>query len=553
MIIKNENNRRNPLIEIEIYPYLFKGYSIDSNDLSIKNTKFNKLSNILPRKISVNNLSKSELGALITKFSYSTSMSENGIGKFSVTLMTGKVNSKSQFFLSNLNKEVSDLANEEVNIFDYLTTSSLIKIWINGTYIMTGFINSVKLSIKNNPRKTTVLTGENVGSLLRQSIFYDLSQGGDGNILDNNYQSRGRAYNQKINGSIVEMINSITDLWLNNILRNSQFKFATSDGGKTNILEHFNFNINETAKPYLNDFQWNPSLWDFEGEILEYINQLVSYPFNELYVVQGKTNITAEQKFGTDGFEDADVLELLEDRFNEDASGKTSYMANEKMYLILRKAPFNDYRYMDKSEGSQPSEPEFKDLIEFQINEKDVIEMNVERNNSSAYSYFSLYLQAQLASQDTSKILYPPNYNFGNLQKVGYKPLKIQLSSIQTITPSAKRTIKSFQQKARQWYAYNDFYLQGAISIKGFEKLIIGEKITIVNNQIKETELEAYITGYSHDWSMGGGFKTDVTISRGLYKEFLKLVGNTKIEFKKQKELQKQKIANIPELARGLA
>lgn len=553
MIIKNENNRRNPLIEIEIYPYLFKGYSIDSNDLSIKNTKFNKLSNILPRKISVNNLSKSELGALITKFSYSTSMSENGIGKFSVTLMTGKVNSKSQFFLSNLNKEVSDLANEEVNIFDYLTTSSLIKIWINGTYMMTGFINSVKLSIKNNPRKTTVLTGENVGSLLRQSIFYDLSQGGDGNILDNNYQSKGRAYNQKFNGSIVEMINSITDLWLNNILRNSQFKFATSDGGKTNILEHFNFNINETAKPYLNDFQWNPSLWDFEGEILEYINQLVSYPFNELYVVQGKTNITAEQKFGTDGFEDADVLELLEDRFNEDASGKTSYMANEKMYLILRKAPFNDYRYMDKSEGSQFSEPEFKDLIEFQINEKDVIEMNVERNNSSAYSYFSLYLQAQLASQDTSKILYPPNYNFGNLQKVGYKPLKIQLSSIQTITPSAKRTIKSFQQKARQWYAYNDFYLQGAISIKGFEKLIIGEKITIVNNQIKETELEAYITGYSHDWSLGGGFKTDVTISRGLYKEFLKLVGNTKIEFKKQKELQKQKIANIPELARGLA
>lgn len=553
MIIKNENNRRNPLIEIEIYPYLFKGYSINSNDLSIKNTKFNKLSNILPRKISVNNLSKSELGALITKFSYSTSMSENGIGKFSVTLMTGKVNSKSQFFLSNLNKEVSDLANEEVNIFDYLTTSSLIKIWINGTYMMTGFINSVKLSIKNNPRKTTVLTGENVGSLLRQSIFYDLSQGGDGNILDNNYQSRGRAYNQKINGSIVEMINSITDLWLNNILRNSQFKFATSDGGKTNILEHFNFNINETAKPYLNDFQWNPSLWDFEGEILEYINQLVSYPFNELYVVQGKTNITAEQKFGTDGFEDADVLELLEDRFNEDASGKTSYMANEKMYLILRKAPFNDYRYMDKSEGSQFSEPEFKDLIEFQINEKDVIEMNVERNNSSAYSYFSLYLQAQLASQDTSKILYPPNYNFGNLQKVGYKPLKIQLSSIQTITPSAKRTIKSFQQKARQWYAYNDFYLQGAISIKGFEKLIIGEKITIVNNQIKETELEAYITGYSHDWSLGGGFKTDVTISRGLYKEFLKLVGNTKIEFKKQKELQKQKIANIPDLARGLA
>lgn len=545
MIIKNENNRRNPLIEVEIYPYLFKGYSIRSNDASIKNTKFNRLSNILPRKISVNNLSKNELGALITSFNYSVSMNANGIGEFSISIMAGKVNSKSQFFLSNLNK-VNDLVNEEINIFEYLTASSLIKVKINDTYIMTGFIEIIKISVKNSPQKMVTLSGNNVGSLLKQSIFYDKSQGGEGNVLDNSYLTEGRAYNQKIGGSVISMINNITDLWLNNVLQNSEFKFATSKG-ETNILEHFNFNIDETANPYLNIFQWNPELWDFTGEILEYITQLVSYPFNELYVVQGRRNISAAQKFETQGAGFEGVFNLLENNEETLETGK-SILPNEKMYLVLRKAPFDDFRYMDRSEMDEFIGTEFKNLIEFQVDEKDVLNMNLERNNTTAYSYFSIHLQGQLANQEISKILYPPVYNFGNLQKVGYNPLDIQFSSIDVIDSNVKRIINSFQKKARQWYAYNDFYLQGSVAMKGNEKLVIGERLTIVNNQIKETELEAYITGYSHSWDIGNGFETDVTVSRGLYKEFLRLTGNTIEEFKRQRKESKEKIANTVNL-----
>jgi len=553
MIIKNENSRRNPLIKVEIYPYLFKGYSITDNDLSITNSKFNKLSNILPRKISINNLGNKELGALITSFNYKTSMNDNGIGNFSIVFMDGKVNTQSQFFLSNMNKEVSNIVSQKISIFKYLTTDSLIKVWINDEYIMTGFIKDINYSIKNSPSKSVSISGTNVGSLLKMNMFYDKSQGGEGNVLDNGYLSQGRAYNQLIGGTIVNMTNSITDLWLNNILRNSQFKFATS-AGTTNIKDHFEYEIPETANPYLNTFQWNPELWDYQGEILEYINQLVSYPFNELYVIQGNRQISAGTAYNNSSFigtsnidengnPERIKIELvpLEVR----AEINKSFLNNEKMYLVLRQAPFDDFRYMDRTEiGNFPGE-EFKNLIEFQIEEKDVVDLNVGRSSSTQYSYFSVYLQSQLVGQDISKILFPPIYNFGALQKVGYKPLQMQLSSVELATgDNVATTVKYFQQKARQWYSYNDFYLNGTVTIKGNEKLIIGERIKIIQNEIEGTSLEAYINEYEHSWSVGKGFESKVTISRGLYKEFLELVSSTLAEFNKQKQEAKARIGN---------
>ena len=121
----------------------------------------------------------------------------------------------------------------------------------------------------------------------------------------------------------------------------------------------------------------------------------------------------------------------------------------------------------------------------------------------------------------------------------------MQLSSVELATgDNVATTVKYFQQKARQWYSYNDFYLNGTVTIKGNEKLIIGERIKIIQNEIEGTSLEAYINEYEHSWSVGKGFESKVTISRGLYKEFLELVSSTLAEFNKQKQEAKARIGN---------
>ena len=588
MTITNETKYRNPLIEVEIFPYIVEGIKPfwKKKDVSsdafpqqplgegetvnfgfekvnpIPETKFNNKANILPKKIFITNQSINQLGAMLVGFKYSTNIASNGIGNFSMDFKLGKISSISELLLEN--NQLEQLAYENINIFEYLRTESLIKVRIDGVFIFVGLIKKIDLGIRIADKSVSI-SGENTGCLLKMPMFYDFSQGA---VLDNDYLTKGRAYNQRVSGSISSMVNNILTLWLKNVLDKSNFKFASGGlgaldkikpskfkaftsnlkslkgdvqkfyssilkGETTNILDFFDMETGDERELYLNNFPYNPSLWDYEGELLSYINQLISTPFNELYVVQGDSNITI-QKAST----------------NFESFGEA---VGEKMFLVLRQTPFDDFRYMSKEEMKSRTDEaipknltpeqfdefqpavieteqtgiEFKDLIKFEISEDEIITENLSKSSQEMYSYFSCTLVEQLISQDISKILQPPIYNYDALNRLGYKPLNLVLSSLseKELRDSGQElfnTINTFQKKARQWYGYNDEYLSGSLTIKGFARLQIGESLIVKEKLIEEVGAEFYIDGYNHDWNIGSDFKSTVNVSRGIGKAMKK-------------------------------
>jgi len=479
---------------------------------------------------------------------------------------------------------------EDVHAFDIFRPMGLVDIYINGKEQMLGIIDSVSKSESfrgDKPSRIVTIMGRDMTALLLEhKVWYD------------NKLSKGRLYNYAMMGgalafgliggeSPARLIMQIYNTWMVKVMNqiqpdvvNSKFGFVDGDEIQDKLIgitesDGF-FNVladsdvmyyNEKGKrqivkkgdilstvkgsgalseiTYGNYYPMQFSVWNYQGDLMNFIKQFASYPFNELYVETGDTEVVIgnlREFSGTiwteaNSFYDANANDGKGENIQLSSTStlkkgkRTKKLLKGKAYIVLRPTPYDDDSVESNIFTGMESLLMMKDLNKYVVYDSLIVEKNLMIGRNNKPTFYSVTPSNGLITGDCAKIVANAEYDENALRRYGYNSLEAKLDAMDIGSKSYKHggiisTCNVFQKKLRSWYQNSDRYLSGTMTIQGNEKIRVGNVLSYEreSGQIDDDYEEGkyYITGIIQNYVYGGIFESTLTLERGVSSKILK-------------------------------
>jgi hypothetical protein len=442
-------------------------------------------------------------------------------GTFNIT-MVGK-NNFNDFF---------QIPNTEVSPYELFRPSGLVEISINNKQIMIGLIDTITKNLtidqKGKPVKNYVIAGRDLGAfLINHKIWYDdvvYKQREKQNTMMGALSSFGMVGNEK-SGEIIEKVinNWMIDVVNKDIQINDQTisSFQFSDG--TKIQNRFIAMLNnkqtystlETGvvikgpgaisnNTYADEYPINFAMSFVQGSLASFLQNIVSSPFNEMFVDTG----------------DAEVV------INSDVP--TFSLKKGQSFVVFRPTPFDDPNFDIEGPASKLT---MSNLINFEIDDTVIKQKQLNMNKNKKTGVYFVSPANETLGFVQGKFYTSGEYDETAIRRYGYDTMNVRLGGYEAGAESSSGNIESlvsdFQKKLKSWFERSDEYLNGAFIIKGDERVRIGNKLNYVRDEcgkIEDSYEEGYyyIVGVTQDWAYGRDYKTIVNVERGISKKIFK-------------------------------
>jgi hypothetical protein len=169
-----------------------------------------------------------------------------------------------------------------------------------------------------------------------------------------------------------------------------------------------------------------------------------------------------------------------------------------------------------------PFEPnDWKKLIKFPVDPIVVTDYSVGYDDSEVSTYF--YATASSLGITNNMALIVDNYknvyeiDKDKWKKYGYRPLNVELSFLkrdETDSSSIDGSLSKISKMLSRWYAKNDEFLSGSISMESWDKVGVSDYYS-VGNRVEFLGGEFYLTDVQRKWAYGGPLTVEVKMTRG--------------------------------------
>lgn len=489
---------------------------------------------------------------------------------------------------------------ERVNAYDVFRPAALIDIYINDKEVMLGIIDGMEREVNfrgKNPIRTLKISGRDMTAiLLEHDIWYD-------DKLNN-----GRKYNNSLVGGVAALgvmggespatiMEKIVNEWLVKVVNQklpkrqqndpgNSFKFADDSSindkllavtEKTSSYSVFQTEdvvnddgtieasdgdtIGTTFGPgalslitYGNYYPIQFSMLNYSGDMLNYLKQFASFPFNELYVETGGSDIvighprTHQNNGWVDSttFYDASSnkgegktvnLQLNPTGNNLKRGERKIQMLEGKSYIVFRPSPYDDDEFKNTNENpdmingvytGMESLLMMKDLPFSIVDDSIIVEKKLQISRNNIPSFYQSVPAGGLVTVSQGKYFTPAEYDERALRRYGYRPMEVKLDAFNISSKNLKQggmqdICTQFQKKLKSWYMNSDRYITGQMTIKGDSSIRIGTTIKYeriagdIENEYEEGRY--YVTGVTHSYVFGQRFETSLILDRGTSKK----------------------------------
>jgi len=474
-------------------------------------------------------------------------------------------------------------SSKKANAYDLFKASCLVDIYINGKENMLGVVDSITRTVNmrgKNPIRRITITGRDLGAyLLDHKLWFDIKAG---ERTFNFPKSKAMEALGIVGGeSPAQLIMQIVNNWfirvINQVLStyDDVFKFSDGTGMEDKLIampevkSEYNIKqdgdvIDKTGETiitagtllssvqgpgtlsettYGNFYPMSFSLWQYSGDIMNLLKTITSFPFNELYIDTGGTDVvlgspksrtinqpywqTATSYYDASWNKGEGKNVELSKSTNPEWGKRTFTMQEKKAYLIFRPTPYDDN---DVKGGIQPTDLGMNSLLSMQdlkthiIDDSVIVEKTLTLSKNDIPSFYRVRPANGLLTGDAAKAFSPAEYDERALRRYGYSPMDVKLDSFDINTKNFKRggvedITKKIQKKLKSWYQNSDKYLTGTMMIKGNENIRIGHRASYeklegeIENEYEEGKY--YIKAVSQNYVYGQKYETGLSLDRG--------------------------------------
>lgn len=512
-----------------------------------------------------------EFGGDVISLTTNKSIDE-AAGSFSLT-MVGRDKYDKYFTVINKIKD-------KTSFFKVFRPTCLVDIYINDIEVMLGVIDEVERTCNfrgDKPIRTHTIAGRDLGSLLiEHKIWYD-STLNSGRFYNFGLTSGILAFGAIGGESPANIIMEAFNKWFVRVINqkipglDNDFKFADGQGLQDKLIamaedkNSYDVRSDRTVEnndgsteveegdilatvigpgalskiTYGNYYPIQFSIWNYEGDIMNFLKSFVSSPFNEIYVETGGAEVVLgnvkEYTGGywnpTSSFSDVSAGNGNEILTSVPSEKRLFKMKTGKAYLVFRPAPYDDE---DVENNIEPKNMEsllsMQDLIQYDIDDSKIVEKKLKIGRNNIPSFYHTIPASGLITGDASRFFVQAEYDEKALRRYGYNPMEVKLDSFNISTKNFKDggvqdICTKFQKKLKSWYRFSDKYIRGTFVIKGDAEIRIGNRLNYkrISGEIENEDEEGkyYIRGVTHTYSFGEKFETTLTVDRGTSKNIL--------------------------------
>lgn len=223
-----------------------------------------------------------------------------------------------------------------------------------------------------------------------------------------------------------------------------------------------------------------------------------------LSIIQQAQNAPFLEFFGD--VRSADQLQLIPPPESAADTGISFGPDNATYCVILRPTPFNT------TSGAPGTAPNlFEQLYQTTVSLKDIITMDYGPDADEILNYYFVYPESYMQNPSFAAAIntfFPVVYDPVSIAKYGLRDLQIGILGYGTVLESSYGN--QLGTTLYDWYAKNDTYLFGTITLHGNPDIRIGQTILI-----QELNLSFYVESVSHEFIAMTSFHTTLTVSRG--------------------------------------
>lgn len=398
---------------------------------------------------------------------------------------------------------------------------------------MVGIVDDIRKSERigsdGRPQKSINMMGRAIVATLQHDNVYFLNPQIEGNLdplVDKKFLQRTIDFQIRFawNAFYAKAPQAAVRAIFNQLVTNIE---VYSDG-KTYKLSDF-LNVDDRLFSWKNVYLYNfPELTTFQGNIWNWLNQVIPKPFFEIYTdfsypkdTQG--NITSTDKAICFLYIRPTPFDLESETVEQ---VKYSESSLEQMGRPLSQGEKLNDNPSNKADGQWG----WNQCKVVSIPYADMQSDNTGRSHMGAYSIFEMIPNSMFFPQNSQAFRYiiPPIVQSNLLHLLGARNMSIPTNIIPTtksglevtsdkqdITETQKGTSKTIYERWRRklylWFSANLYFHDGQIEIKGNDEIHAGNRV-----HVEWQNRDYYCEQIKDAWSYGGSWLTTLTVTRGM-------------------------------------